>query len=104
MSLLLCQSLLCVRCAVIAHRQLAIKSAQSGAGTPCRYCHYVAGLVGIGLSDLWAASGLEGQEFAGEEVCKQLMKPHVSQQQAMMLGQTWYSSVRLFMCLNLATR
>lgn len=28
----------------------------------------MAGLVGIGLSDLWAASGLEGPEFAGEEV------------------------------------
>lgn len=33
-----------------------------------KYCHYVAGLVGIGLSDLWSASGIEGPEFAGEEV------------------------------------
>lgn len=27
------------------------------------YCHYVAGLVGVGLSDLFVASGLEGSEF-----------------------------------------
>jgi len=27
------------------------------------YCHYVAGLVGIGLSDLFSASGLEGPEL-----------------------------------------
>jgi farnesyl-diphosphate farnesyltransferase len=27
------------------------------------YCHYVAGLVGIGLSQLFASSGLEGKEF-----------------------------------------
>lgn len=27
------------------------------------YCHYVAGLVGIGLSSLFAGSGLEGDEF-----------------------------------------
>ena len=25
------------------------------------YCHYVAGLVGLGLSRLWAVSGLEGE-------------------------------------------
>jgi farnesyl-diphosphate farnesyltransferase len=25
------------------------------------YCHYVAGLVGIGLSHMFAASGLEGK-------------------------------------------
>jgi hypothetical protein len=36
----------------------------------------VAGLVGIGLSDLWAASGLEGPEFAGEEV-RVLCPPHI---------------------------
>lgn len=29
------------------------------------YCHYVAGLVGIGLSALFASSGLEGDEFRG---------------------------------------
>lgn len=28
------------------------------------YCHYVAGLVGHGLSDLFSASGLESQEVA----------------------------------------
>jgi len=28
------------------------------------YCHYVAGLVGIGLSKLWNNSGLEGDRFA----------------------------------------
>jgi farnesyl-diphosphate farnesyltransferase len=28
------------------------------------YCHYVAGLVGVGLSQLFAASGLESEEFA----------------------------------------
>lgn len=27
------------------------------------YCHYVAGLVGIGLSQLFASSGLESKEF-----------------------------------------
>ena len=31
------------------------------------YCHYVAGLVGIGLSRLFAASGLEGAAVAGDE-------------------------------------
>ena len=30
------------------------------------YCHYVAGLVGYGLSDLFAASGLEDQQFRKE--------------------------------------
>lgn len=28
-----------------------------------KYCHYVAGLVGIGLSNLFASSGLESEEF-----------------------------------------
>jgi farnesyl-diphosphate farnesyltransferase len=27
------------------------------------YCHYVAGLVGVGLSELFASCGLEGEEF-----------------------------------------
>jgi farnesyl-diphosphate farnesyltransferase len=31
-----------------------------------RYCHFVAGLVGEGLSRLFAASGLEKQSFSGE--------------------------------------
>jgi farnesyl-diphosphate farnesyltransferase len=31
------------------------------------YCHYVAGLVGIGLSQMWAASGLESSFFAKNE-------------------------------------
>ena len=31
------------------------------------YCHYVAGLVGIGLSNLWANSLLEDKRFAKEE-------------------------------------
>jgi farnesyl-diphosphate farnesyltransferase len=31
------------------------------------YCHYVAGLVGIGLSNLWGASKMESKEFMGEE-------------------------------------
>jgi len=31
------------------------------------YCHYVAGLVGIGLSNLFAASGLESQWFASAD-------------------------------------
>jgi farnesyl-diphosphate farnesyltransferase len=31
------------------------------------YCHYVAGLVGIGLSNLWGASKMESKEFIGEE-------------------------------------
>ena len=30
--------------------------------THTQYCHYVAGLVGIGLSRLFTASGLEGEE------------------------------------------
>ena len=29
---------------------------------PVQYCHYVAGLVGIGLSRLFSASGLEAKE------------------------------------------
>lgn len=32
------------------------------------YCHYVAGLVGHGLSKLFAASGLEDPAFSGEQV------------------------------------
>jgi farnesyl-diphosphate farnesyltransferase len=28
-----------------------------------KYCHYVAGLVGIGLSQLFASSGLEAEEI-----------------------------------------
>eukprot|EP01134_Creolimax_fragrantissima_P006727 CFRG6727T1 len=35
------------------------------------YCHHVAGLVGIGLSKLFAASELESEEFYGEE-CEEL--------------------------------
>lgn len=31
------------------------------------YCHYVAGLVGIGLSNLWGTSKMESTEFIGEE-------------------------------------
>ena len=31
------------------------------------YCHYVAGLVGIGLSELWASSMLEDKRFADME-------------------------------------
>ena len=31
------------------------------------YCHYVAGLVGIGLSELFAASGLEGKNIGRAE-------------------------------------
>lgn len=31
------------------------------------YCHYVAGLVGYGLSDLFAASGLESSEIASDK-------------------------------------
>lgn len=31
------------------------------------YCHYVAGLVGVGLSQLFAASGLEDAQFADLE-------------------------------------
>ncbi|PNH09521.1 Squalene synthase [Tetrabaena socialis] len=32
-----------------------------------QYCHYVAGLVGIGLSQLFASSGLESDAMAGQE-------------------------------------
>ena len=31
------------------------------------YCHYVAGLVGIGLSELFAASGIENKEIVSQE-------------------------------------
>ena len=32
-----------------------------------RYCHYVAGLVGIGLSQLFASADLESPEFGNME-------------------------------------
>lgn len=32
-----------------------------------KYCHYVAGLVGIGLSDLFAVSGLENESIAKQQ-------------------------------------
>ena len=32
-----------------------------------QYCHYVAGLVGIGLSQLFSASGLEGEGVGGDQ-------------------------------------
>lgn len=31
------------------------------------YCYYVAGLVGIGLFNLWGVSKMESVEFVGEE-------------------------------------
>lgn len=34
---------------------------------PIQYCHYAAGLVGIGLSQLFVASGLESQKV-GEQL------------------------------------
>lgn len=37
------------------------------------YCHYVAGLVGYGLSDLFAASGLESKEIADDKVLSDSM-------------------------------
>ena len=37
------------------------------------YCHYVAGLVGIGLSDLWVGSMLENEQFAKEEALSNSM-------------------------------
>jgi farnesyl-diphosphate farnesyltransferase len=37
------------------------------------YCHYVAGLVGIGLSDLWVGSLLENEQFAKEEALSNSM-------------------------------
>jgi len=38
-----------------------------------RYCHYVAGLVGIGLSQLFASSGLESPKFALKETLSNQM-------------------------------
>lgn len=38
-----------------------------------RYCHFVAGLVGEGLSRLFAASGLEDKSLAGELVLSDQM-------------------------------
>ena len=36
--------------------------------SPClQYCHYVAGLVGIGLSRLFSASGLESEEVGVDQ-------------------------------------
>lgn len=37
------------------------------------YCHYVAGLVGYGLSDLFAASGLESEELAKDKALSNSM-------------------------------
>ncbi|KAG2235941.1 farnesyl-diphosphate farnesyltransferase [Thamnidium elegans] len=37
------------------------------------YCHYVAGLVGYGLSDLFAASGLESKEIANDKALSDSM-------------------------------
>ncbi|EPB91696.1 bifunctional farnesyl-diphosphate farnesyltransferase/squalene synthase [Mucor circinelloides] len=37
------------------------------------YCHYVAGLVGYGLSDLFAASGLESEEVAEDKALSNSM-------------------------------
>ncbi|KAI8977072.1 farnesyl-diphosphate farnesyltransferase [Mycotypha africana] len=37
------------------------------------YCHYVAGLVGYGLSDLFAASGLESKEIAEDKTLSNAM-------------------------------
>jgi farnesyl-diphosphate farnesyltransferase len=45
-----------------------------------RYCHFVAGLVGEGLSRLFAASGLEKRSFAGEL--------HLSDQMGLFLQKT----------------
>ncbi|EEC47592.1 predicted protein, partial [Phaeodactylum tricornutum CCAP 1055/1] len=45
-----------------------------------RYCHFVAGLVGEGLSRLFAASGLEAGSFAGEL--------HLSDQMGLFLQKT----------------
>jgi farnesyl-diphosphate farnesyltransferase len=45
-----------------------------------RYCHFVAGLVGEGLSRLFAASGLEKASFAGEL--------HLSDQMGLFLQKT----------------
>jgi farnesyl-diphosphate farnesyltransferase len=45
-----------------------------------RYCHFVAGLVGEGLSRLFAASGLEDQSLAGEL--------HLSDQMGLFLQKT----------------
>ena len=33
----------------------------------CRYCHYVAGLVGLGLSQLWSASQWERPDMAQQD-------------------------------------
>lgn len=41
--------------------------------TYLQYCHYVAGLVGIGLSKLFAASGLEDPIIASDERCANSM-------------------------------
>ncbi|KAI7903263.1 farnesyl-diphosphate farnesyltransferase [Cokeromyces recurvatus] len=44
------------------------------------YCHYVAGLVGYGLSDLFAASGLESEEIAKDK--------HISNSMGLFLQKT----------------
>lgn len=38
-----------------------------------QYCHYVAGLVGIGLSDIFSASGLENQNLKTEQALSNSM-------------------------------
>lgn len=44
------------------------------------YCHYVAGLVGVGLSNLFASSGLESQSF--------FKKEHLSNEMGLFLQKT----------------
>ena len=42
-----------------------------------QYCHYVAGLVGIGLSRLFSASGLEGEEVGRDHQLAKALGPQM---------------------------
>ncbi len=42
-----------------------------------QYCHYVAGLVGIGLSQLFSASGLEREEVGKDELTLPIIRDYL---------------------------
>lgn len=69
------------------------------------YCHYVAGLVGIGLSRLFAASGLEDSKIGTDDYCSNsmglfLQKTNIIRDYLEDLddGRTWYPKEVCYTC------